>query len=53
MEAPCIYCRLIVDLDGDDYIVLTGSGEWAAYAHTECQKIAEILAVEALLRQSA
>jgi hypothetical protein len=52
MEAPCIYCRLMVDLDAD-CIVLSDSGEWAAYAHPECQTIAETLAVEALQKQSA
>ena len=46
MEAQCLYCQLIVDLDGN-CILLTDSGAWAAYAHQECQTIAETLAVEA------
>jgi len=48
MEAQCIYCRLIVDLDGDNCVVLSDSGDRAWYAHPECQVIAETLAVEAL-----
>jgi hypothetical protein len=52
MEAQCIYCQRIVDLDGE-CVCLTDAGEWAGYAHVECQTIAETLAVEALQKQSA
>jgi hypothetical protein len=47
MNAACLYCGLIIRLDGD-YIVLTDSGDWVGHAHSECQKIAETMAVEAL-----
>jgi hypothetical protein len=52
MEAQCLYCGLIIDLDGD-YVVLTDTGDWVGHAHNECQKIAETLAIEALCRQPA
>ena len=52
MEAACVYCAKIVDLDGD-YVVLTDADDWVGHAHSECQKIAETLAIEALCRQPA
>jgi hypothetical protein len=52
MEAACIYCGLIIDLDGD-YVVLTDVGDWVGHAHDECQKIAETRAIEALCKQPA
>jgi hypothetical protein len=44
-QAPvCVYCRLPVNVQGDeDFILLTDSKDWVGHAHCECQKIAEAL----------
>ena len=52
----CLYCNWPIAADlvtGDQFVVLAGPDEFFAGAHIVCQRVAEMLASQALLERSA